>query len=275
MLKALKWLVIIIVGGFIALLALGMVIESNKTPDERAADDARRATEKEMRAQAAAEKKEEAVRAAELAAKQEPQAEPAKDPPESQPETEPSGTEERGRSRVGSFVDRFKEMAAGAEWQFTQQTSPFDGPVLEASKSFESEKYTAEIAVHLRCLQAKRALSVTFFSEVYGPNGITLPSSAFGNTWDISGQPFATEGRVRWANHPPAPFTAMLGEHSNVATLDTSKIVEASGTTNASPSEALESLLPAYFELSNGAGTFMLSIPDNNSSVNKVLAACR
>lgn len=275
MLKALKWFAIILVGGFISLLALGLVIEANKTPAEKAADAARRAAEKEQRA--ASEEKKRLAAVVEL--KEQAQADRlAAESSQPEPTGESSSTapaQGHAQGRAQSLVDRIKSMAADAEWQLTATESPFDGQIYETDKVFESDTYTAQISIRIKCVQAKKALSVTFESHVYDSDGNTLPSSAFGSTWDISGQPFATQGRVKWANQEPQNFTAMLGEYNNVASLDTSKIVEVAGTSGASPSTALASLLPAYFELSNGAGGFTLHIPSGNPSINKVLAACK
>lgn len=180
---------------------------------------------------------------------------------------------ERRKGRVRSLVDKFKAMAVDAEWQFTRRESPIDGPVYETIKTFESDRYAAEMYIQLRCVQAKKSFSVTFESHVYDSDGNHMLSSAFRRNMD-NFQPFA-QGRVKWANKQPEIFIAGLRDHNNVATLGTHTITDAAGASGSgSPSTAFASLLPAYFELSNGAGEFILNVPSGNSSINKVLAAC-
>ena len=68
--KVIKWIAIILVGGFFALLALGMIIESNKSPEENAADAAAREMEKsqEQARQADMAAREQESKKAEIAA---------------------------------------------------------------------------------------------------------------------------------------------------------------------------------------------------------------
>lgn len=195
MLKALKWLVIIVVGAFIALFALGMVVEANKSPEEKAADEAARRAAQAEKAAAAAKLDEPNQ---EDAAEETPFEKVSEQSEPTPPPEQEMREQDQSEGRVKGLVDKVKSIAADAEWHFTSRESPFDGSIYQASKAFESEEYTAEIIVQVRCVQAKKDLSLVFLSHVYDSDGNTLPSSAFGNTWDISGQPFATQGRVKF-----------------------------------------------------------------------------
>lgn len=164
--------------------------------------------------------------------------------------------------------------ATTREWKYAHKDSPFDGEVYTAARSFQSDVYDAEIAIVLKCVADKHNFSLTFISRAFDANGNLSYASNFGNTMDLEGEPVAVNGRVKWANRQPTTFVALLLTSTSMFTFNNTDVMEAAGPSHRTASAALRALLPAYFELANGAGTFTLSIPDGNPGVERVLSAC-
>lgn len=270
--KTLKILAIAALVVLAGLFGLGLLIQANQTPQEKAAQEARTAERKK----AEANKELEAPHAPnelQVNASQEKGDHPDERDKRSTDQTD-SGKEQKDQNN-DHLVDKIRRIATNVEWNYSKQESPFDGAIYSVSKSFKSDEYEADISVLIKCVQQSKDFSITFVSHVYDADGNTSEYlSSFTNTTDMEGDPVAVNGRVKWAGRQPEKLSSLLFQRNDAFALGTSDIMDAAGVKDLSLSEAFTKLLPAYIELSNNAGTFTLSIPANNAAINRVVSAC-
>ena len=180
-----------------------------------------------------------------------------------------------GKGDEKTSLEKAASEVSSSGWSLGKTSSGIDGDVLVASRTYPFNQSTASFKVQVTCKAAARTLEMKIQSFV-GDAAKPSEQSAFVSQY--LGSDLSPSGRVKTGDGTVVENMFRTGEYSNEAKwvgslAHTFLKIDGRNSDATIWDGRLATAFPMVVELSNGAGTFELSI-DRSVEVERVLAEC-